>query len=108
MLSHEIDAYFDALIAKGKFGCLPFYAPVDGAIDSATADGKPLPLGTGTERNRMVGYYTADLGPGDRSVVEVTVLTAELPGRAAVTPRFWTTPTSTPWEVRSLATSCGG
>jgi hypothetical protein len=104
------------LVADGRIGLargvartnVLVFAPVDGAIDSATADGKPLPLGTGTERNRMVGYYTADLGPGDRSVVEVTVLTAELPGRAAVTPRFWTTPTSTPWEVRSLATSCGG
>jgi hypothetical protein len=103
------------LVADGRIGLVRgvartnvlVFAPVDGAIQSATVDGKPLPLATGTERNRRVGYYTADLGPGDRSVVDLTVLTAELPGRAAVTPQFWTTPTVTPWIVRSAPVSCG-
>jgi hypothetical protein len=82
------------------------FGPADGAVVSARSGGKPLGLATGTERGRMVGYYTVDLAPGQTSVVDLTVLTAEIPDHEAVTPRFWTTPTSTPWVVRSASVRC--
>jgi hypothetical protein len=102
------------VVADGRIG-LPrgvartnvlVFAPSGGGVASATAAGKPLGLATGMERGRMVGYYTVDLAPGDRSAVDVTVMTAETPHRATVTPRFWTTPTVTPWDIQPAAVTC--
>ncbi|HEY0358684.1 MAG TPA: DUF4012 domain-containing protein [Mycobacteriales bacterium] len=85
-----------------------FFSPADGSIEGAKVDGAPAGVATGSERGRMVGYVTLDLPPGAERSVEVTVSTPVLGDRDPVTPRFWTTPTSTPWTVRSAAVSCGG
>jgi hypothetical protein len=83
------------------------FSPVDGGVDGATVDGAPVGLGTGFERGRMVGYTTLDLPPGATRSVEFTVSTAAVGDRDPLTPRFWTTPTVTPWTVSSAAVACG-
>jgi hypothetical protein len=83
-----------------------FFSPVDGGIGAATVDGEPVGVSTGIERGRMVGYLPLDLAPGAEQSVDITVSTAAIGDRAPLTPRFWTTPTSTPWSIRSAAIRC--
>jgi hypothetical protein len=83
-----------------------FFSPVDGAIEDAKVDGAPVGVSTGFERGRMVGYVTIDLPPGAEHRVDLTVSTPAIGDRDPLTPQFRTTPTSTPWDVRSAAVRC--
>jgi hypothetical protein len=83
-----------------------FFSPVDGAIEDARTDGAPVGVSTGFERGRMVGYVTVDLPPGAEHSVDLTVSTPPIADAGPLTPRFWTTPTSTPWNVGPATVRC--
>jgi hypothetical protein len=75
------------------------FSPAGGLIIDARLDGKPVGLGTGTERGRTVGITTIYLRPGQTSTLKVRLLTAPLPAADRVTPSLWVTPGVNPWTI---------
>jgi hypothetical protein len=85
------------------------YAPSGGAIDTATIDGKPAPLGAGVESDRAVGVVTVDLAPGQTRVLDVVVNAGALSQLAAernVAPIVRLTPLATPALLHSVESNC--
>ncbi|MEU4423056.1 DUF4012 domain-containing protein [Actinoplanes sp. NPDC024001] len=78
------------------------YSPTGGAIAGMRLDGARQPFGAGRDRRRAVGIVTVDLKPGTRRTLDVTMLTGVPAGGygETVTPRLWTTPGLTPWDLK--------
>ncbi len=53
------------------------YAPIEGRIDSATLDGKPIQWFETVQKGREVGALTTDIARGAKHVIEYTVYTGE-------------------------------
>jgi hypothetical protein len=78
------------------------FSPAGGAVEAARMDGRPVAIGTGTERGRIVAVVTVDLPPGGTRTVEFDLLTRKLADpSAAGEPRLWTTPTAIPWSSKT-------
>jgi hypothetical protein len=78
------------------------FSPAGGSLLDARLDGRPIALGTGTERRRAVGVTTVYLAPGQTSVLDVRILTGVLPRSATVVPSLWVTPGVNPWHLDHL------
>ncbi|WP_329009704.1 DUF4012 domain-containing protein [Micromonospora rifamycinica] len=80
------------------------YSPAGGTVLGARLDGKPIPLGSGTERRRQVVIATVDVAPNATRTLDVDLLTGR---NTAGTPEIWHTPTATPWTTQVVpAPSC--
>ncbi|MEU1886876.1 DUF4012 domain-containing protein [Micromonospora rifamycinica] len=80
------------------------YSPAGGTVLGARLDGKPISLGSGTERRRQVVIATVDVAPNATRTLDVDLLTSR---NTAGTPEIWHTPTATPWTTQVVpAPSC--
>ncbi|HWB34457.1 MAG TPA: DUF4012 domain-containing protein, partial [Rugosimonospora sp.] len=87
------------------------FSPVAGGVSTVLVDGVATAVGAGRERGRGVAVLTVDLAPGQRRAVDVTLVTAVLPGSSgqrAVQPRMWVTPGVNPWTITTAATAACG
>jgi hypothetical protein len=85
------------------------YAPTGGAVETATADGKPARLGAGVVSGRSVGLVTVDLAPGQTSVLDVTVMTGAVSKSLrsrGLAPGVRMTPLATPALLQVAASNC--
>jgi hypothetical protein len=85
------------------------YAPVGGAIASATTGGTPTTLGAGVESGRAVGIVTVDLAPGKTVALDFAVDGTVLPtasGLHDVSPDVRLTPLATPALLRTAEAFC--
>jgi Protein of unknown function (DUF4012) len=83
------------------------FSPAHGSLTEVRLDGVAVPFGSGIDHHRSVGVLTVDLAPGQRRVIDATLLTAESPEGTegvespdgTVTPDLWVTPGVAPWRL---------
>ncbi|MBO4209092.1 DUF4012 domain-containing protein [Micromonospora echinofusca] len=81
------------------------HSPAGGTVVNARLDGRPVRVGSGTERRRQVAIANVEVRPGATRTLEVTLLT---PAGAGGTADLWLTPAAHPWTTRiqSASTTC--